>query len=116
MSDYPMLISNKLHSFRNFQMPFPIFEIGRIPTGHNYLSDKDQKQCDYTNFSSHIQKTIFLFFKRIGEKVRFHMSLLYENFHLLHDIGVLFRHIAIFMNIVFKIEKLHRSLGILTKI
>ena len=44
------------------------------------------------------------------------MSLLYENFHLLHDIGVLFRHIAIFMNIVFKIEKLHRSLGILTKI
>ena len=35
MSDYPMLISNKLHSFRNFKMQIYIFLITEIIDNKN---------------------------------------------------------------------------------
>ena len=40
MSDYPMLISNKLHSFRNFHMQS--YELKRI---HNDLNAAEIKLC-----------------------------------------------------------------------
>ena len=37
MSDYPMLISNKLHSFRNFCVPFLSFGTMNLKIGHSLV-------------------------------------------------------------------------------
>ena len=40
MSDYPMLISNKLHSFRNFTVPLNHFSKDRICYGNKAALDR----------------------------------------------------------------------------
>ena len=44
MSDYPMLISNKLHSFRNFKRQMYILYFIKLSSGENLLLSISQYQ------------------------------------------------------------------------
>ena len=67
MSDYPMLISNKLHSFRNFDFTNTHFnypDIHRLPIGRKLRFDLLQKDPEgshtpdkgVTNYAGRIRK------------------------------------------------------------
>ena len=60
MSDYPMLISNKLHSFRNFQTQRYFF-LTKIKTAKKFrenilpnINHKNPKTLNLNSFSRHL--------------------------------------------------------------